>query len=82
MDQDLNKLMTLLTQRENVIADHTWRDRAPEQHLEALKAASLAISHWHQSHKNQIPATLNHYLTQCSFEKAMKFCKGDTLRHL
>ena len=40
-------LAKLLEARIAVIADHAFRDRDPEAHLEALKRVSGAIVSWH-----------------------------------
>jgi len=76
---DLQDLVTLLRRRVEVIADHAWRDRDAEAHLEALKSVSLEIMAIHQSLAGTLPARLDHFLTQCSFEKALAYIEdGDT----
>ena len=41
-----------------VIADHAFRDRDPEAHLEALKNASQVIATWHEAHRTEIDGNL------------------------
>lgn len=69
----LENLAALLRRRIEIIADHTWRDADPAAHLEALKAVSLQIGARHASVAAQLPARLNHFFTQCSFDKALEF---------
>ncbi len=63
-------LLALLQQRRAVIADHPWRDRDAPAHLAALQAISEAILAEHQVLRPQLPPRLQHYLAQCSFDKA------------
>lgn len=74
---DRQELAELLKKRRTVIADHSWRDREPDQHLEALKDVSEAIAAWHHRHRGQLPGRLDHFLTSCSFDKALAFLEAD-----
>ena len=65
------ELIQLLRHREQVIADHPWRDRDPAAHLDALKSVSLQIDDWVALHGAQCDAKLRHFLTQSSFAKAL-----------
>ncbi len=64
-------LIQLLRRRESVIADHAWRDRDAAAHLDALKQVSEEISAWSEAHIQECDARLRHYLTSCSFAKAL-----------
>ena len=65
-------LLTLLQRRQGVIADHALRDRDAPAHLAALQEVSEALTAEHQRlHPAGLPPRLHHYLTQCSYEKAM-----------
>jgi hypothetical protein len=64
-------LIQLLRQREEVIADHAWRDRDAATHLAALREVSEKISAWADEHQAEIDARLRHYLTNASFAKAL-----------
>jgi hypothetical protein len=78
-DAALEELATLLRRRVEIIADHTWRDQDPDAQLEALKAISLEIGSAHQSLAGRLPARLEHFLSQCSFDKALAYIEsGDT----
>ena len=70
-------LATLLKRRLEVIADHSWRDRDAEGHFEALKEVSESIMHWHSSHQGSLPARLEHFLSGCSYDKALRFLESD-----
>lgn len=65
------ELVALLKRRESVIADHSWRDRDPAAHLDALREVSEAITAWHQTNHSQIDPQLRHYLQKSSFSKAL-----------
>lgn len=65
------ELIQLLRRRESVIADHGWRDRDAGTHLDALKQVSEEISAWTEAHSQVCDARLRHYLTNCSFSKAL-----------
>ena len=65
------QLIGLLQKRESVIADHAWRDRDSEAHLEALKEVSIAISEWPSQHPDALDPKLSHYLTNASYAKAL-----------
>ena len=43
MDNEFNKLAKLLRTRLKIIADHEFREKDPDSHLEALKEISMAI---------------------------------------
>ena len=66
-------LRTLLQRRLDLIADHAFRDRDAETHLEALKNVSEEIMTEHQRLRAQLPPRLNHFLTQASFSKALEY---------
>ncbi|MGB6221914.1 hypothetical protein [Haloferula sp.] len=70
-------LATLLQRRVEVIADHAFRDRDPDAHLGALKTVSEQISSWHQSHQGSLPPRLEHFLSGCSYDKALRFLESD-----
>jgi len=64
-------LIDLLKRRETVIGDHSWRDRDPAAHLDALREVSEAITAWHQANQTHIDPQLRHYLQKSSFAKAL-----------
>lgn len=63
-------LLDLLRQRRALIADHAWRDRDAAGHLTALQQISEAVMVEHTNLRPQLPPRLQHYLTQCSYDKA------------
>ena len=69
-DPHLASLLSLLEKRRAVIADHVWRDRDAAAHLTALQEVSEALVAEHQRLRPQLPPRLQHYLTQCSYDKA------------
>ena len=73
------QLIGLLQKRESVIADHAWRDRDAEGHLEALKEVSIAISDWPGQNPDALDPKLSHYLTNASFAKALSHLESMSL---
>lgn len=65
------ELIDLLKRREAVIADHSWRDRDPSAHLDALREVSEALTAWHSANQKNIDPQLRHYLQKSSFAKAL-----------
>ena len=82
MNRDVNgcfaPLESLLVQRLEVIADHAWRDRDAAGHLERLKQVSEALMTEHERLRaaGAVPPRLHHYLTQCSYSKALDWLRG------
>lgn len=70
-------LLALLQKRRAVIADYEWRDRDAAAHLTALQEASEAITAEHLRLQGQLPPRLQHYLTQCSYDKAASWIGSD-----
>ena len=78
MDKPLDPLAHLLRQRLTLIADHAFRDRDPQAHLEALKGIFEEIQHEHESLKGMIPPRLEHFLSGGSYDKALAFIDQGT----
>ena len=72
MNSELKKLAELLRKRLEIIADHEFRDNDPESHLKSLEEISVAIENEHDALGNSIDARLKHYLTNMSYEKALR----------
>jgi len=70
-------LAALLHRRREIISDHEFRDRDTLGHLEALKEVSEAITAWHDSHKGEITARLDHFLSNASFDKALVYLESE-----
>jgi hypothetical protein len=64
-------LIQLLRRREEIIADHAWRDRDPAAHLDALRTVSESIIAWFETNYDQIDGRLRHFLGNASFAKAL-----------
>ena len=73
-------LVKLLEERVEVIADHEFRDRDPEAHLEVLKRVSEEIVSWHEAHRSEIDGNLDHFLTGASYQKALLYLETGTRR--
>lgn len=74
---DYPDLVNLLRRRIAIIADHELRERDPEAQLNSLKQVSEAIDLWHSTHRESIDARLEHFLSGCSFEKALRYLESD-----
>lgn len=72
MNNELINLAKLLKERLQIIADYEFRDKDPNAHLESLKKISEAIEDTHRSLKKTLDPRLRHYLTNMSYEKALK----------
>lgn len=70
------ELIKLLRRREEVIADHAWRDRDAAGHLDALRQVSEAITAWAAAHSGRLDPRLRHFLQQASFSKARVYLEG------
>lgn len=69
-------LLELLDRRRAVIADHASRDRDAASHLAALQEVSEGIMAAHQEMGRTLPPRLQHYLTQCSYDKAAAWIRS------
>jgi len=76
-DPRFAQLADLLRERKSTIADHEFRDRDAAAHLAALQSVSERIMALHLELKSGISAKLDHYLSNCSFDKALDFLEGN-----
>ena len=76
MPTDLPALADLLRQRITLIADHEFRDRDADAHLDALKTVSEQISAAHDELRGTLAPRLEHFMTGCSYQKALEFIEG------
>ena len=67
------ELIQILEKRLMIIADHESRDRDPEAHLAKLIQVSDEITAWHETHRHEIDANLEHFLSGASFQKALDY---------
>jgi len=74
---DLAPLAELLRRRLSVIADHEWRDRDPDGHLEALKSVSEEIAAAHAELQGALSPRLEHFMSGCSYAKALEFIEAN-----
>jgi len=71
----LQQLIEMLERRLVVIADSELRENDPDTQLKQLQEVSEAIMEFHADHRCQIPIRLNHFLENCSFDKALVWCQ-------
>jgi len=76
VNPEFQNLAALLRERLSVIADHEFRDRDSDAHLEKLKNVSEAIQAEHVNLKGTIPLRLEHFLSQCSYDKALAYLES------
>jgi hypothetical protein len=74
---DLASLADLLRRRLALIADHEWRDRDADGHLEALKSVSEEIAAAHAELQGTLPPRLEHFMSGCSYTKALEFIEAN-----
>ncbi len=77
--EELEALAGLLRHRLRVIADTERRDRDPKGHLEGLREVSEQIMAWHQARRGGLPPRLEHFLTSCSYEKALALIENELI---
>lgn len=73
--EDMQHLISLLERRLEVIGDAELRENDPEKQLVLLQEVSEAISAFHLQHKALLSARLNHFLGNCSFDKALAWAR-------
>lgn len=71
----LQQLIEMLERRLAVIANADLRENDPESQLAQLQEVSEAIMAFHEDHRDSIPIRLNHFLENCSFDKALLWCE-------
>lgn len=74
-DDEMKELIQLLERRLEVIGDAELRSSDPEGQLEQLKEVSLQITAFHEAHQPELSPRLNHFLGNCSFDKALDWAK-------
>jgi len=73
----LRVLIGLLEKRIRVIGNTELRERDPEAQLAKLQEVSESIMAFHAAHRSEVPPRLNHFLENCSFEKAREWAEGE-----
>lgn len=76
-----HELLSLLHRRLAIIADHSWRDRDGEAHLQALKSISEEIAIWTTLHRDSLDAKMRHFLSNCSYQKALDYLESGEADH-
>lgn len=71
------QLLEMLRRRLAIIADHAWRDRDPEGHLDALKTVSEEITTWTLEHRLEVDSQMRHYLANASYQKALAYLEAE-----
>lgn len=77
--EELEALAGLLRRRLSVIGDTEWRDRDHSSHLEALKSVSEQIMAWHEARRGSLPPRLEHFLGNCSYDKALALIENELI---
>jgi hypothetical protein len=77
VNEQLQDLASLLRNRIEVIGDKALRESDPDAQLEKLKNVSEAIFSKHETLKGQIHPRLEHFLSGCSYEKALVFIENE-----
>lgn len=73
--EEMAGLIHLLERRLEVIADQDLRESDPERQLALLQEVSEQISAFQHRHKANLSARLNHFLGNCSFDKALDWAR-------
>lgn len=75
--EELRELVGLLDERLRIIGDVELREHDPARQLDRLREVSEAIASFHGRHRGAIPPRLNHFLENCSFEKAREWAASE-----
>ncbi len=75
--EDLKELAAMLKRRLDTIADADLREREPKRQLALLQEVSESIAAFHARHRGAIPPRLNHFLENCSFQKALEWAEAE-----
>ena len=70
------KLLTALQARLDTVADHAFRDRDPQAHLAALKAAAATLDAEVANLPYSADPMLRHYLERQSYTKALDWLRA------
>lgn len=73
VNPEYEPLRQLLHRRLAIIADQKLRETDPTAQLKQLQEVSEAIQAEHEKKRSQMPARLNHFLTQSSLQKALEW---------
>ena len=71
------ELIELLEKRLSIISDTHLRESNPELQLRELQSVSEGIVAFHRANRDAIPVRLNHFLENCSFEKALAWAREE-----
>jgi hypothetical protein len=71
----LTELIEMLERRLTVIGDAEMRESDPDRQLKELQSVSEAIMVFHQEHEGVMHNRLNHFLENCSFDKAIAWAQ-------
>lgn len=76
----ITELQSLLQHRLAVIANEKLRTEEPEEQLRQLQQVSEEINTWHQTYHHRIDRNLDHFLTGCSYQKALDYLDSGVRR--
>lgn len=69
------ELIAMLQHRLKVIGDAEMRESDPERQLKELQSVSESIMAFHQANREVMHNRLNHFLENCSFDKALAWAQ-------
>ncbi|MDF1657313.1 MAG: hypothetical protein P1U58_06850 [Verrucomicrobiales bacterium] len=73
---EMNALIVMLERRLAVIADAELRESDPSKQLAQLQEVSEQIMAFHEEHSENLSPRLNHFLGNCSFDKALEWARS------
>ena len=77
LDAEYVTLAELLRRRVHVIQDSALREHDPDSQLAQLREVGEALFASQARLKGRIPGRLEHFLTQCSYDKALAFIEEE-----
>jgi len=76
--EEMGELIAMLERRLVVIGDAELRESDPAKQMAQLQEVSGQISEFHEKHSPDLSPRLNHFLGNCSFEKALEWARAAT----
>lgn len=74
---ELQAVAALLKRRTEVISDAELRENDPDSQLAQLQEVGEALFAAHDRLKGRIPGRLEHFMKQCSYDKALVFIEEE-----
>ncbi len=75
-EEEMRELIAMLERRLEVIGNAELRESDPQRQLDLLQEVSEQITAFHEQHGTSLSPRLNHFLGNCSFDKALDWARA------